>query len=75
MKSVISSLQLQLVLDLAHVLPVFDIFMPKHVALMSVPLYVYDNMHTVTINECTEDEMYSTRTWHKGAVTCNNFRK
>jgi len=50
---------MQLVLDLAHVLPVGDIFMPKHVELMSVPLYVYNNVDPVTINECTEDEMYS----------------
>jgi len=57
MKLIISHLQLQLVLNLAHVLPEDDIILPKHVELMSVPLYVYDNAHLVIIHECTEDEM------------------
>jgi hypothetical protein len=53
MKSIglISYLQLQLVLDLAHVLPEDDTFLPKHVALMSVPLYVHDNAHPVIYNK------------------------
>jgi hypothetical protein len=37
----------KLLLSLVHVLPVVGIFMPKHVVLLAVLLYVYDIVHLV----------------------------
>jgi hypothetical protein len=40
-----------LVLSLVHTLPEEDIFMPKHVGVVSVLLYVYDTVHLLSCNK------------------------
>lgn len=45
--------QLRLVLNMAHEIPKDDIFIPKHVGMNFLLLYVNDNVHMIGFNKNT----------------------